>query len=258
ENSNDFEPTIGGNVDSKMYDLLTLRETKLKEIEDNNCYVQMNANDLCDKIRKELRAINEDISRQVSFRASESRYCGMKDDDEFISTCQEALDWNYHYGDRDCKSCNDIIQKLLTISSSMSNESLSADLLTLTSVLEKYNELVLARVKAMRESYANDIPMAFNRDRIRLVESLSNAELQREYAKEEYKIEKSLLFGKPLTKENLVEHYYSIMDSLLGSINETEEMIDNYSSTIEELEKEITSYTSVVNGAYQLNLSSPK
>jgi predicted nucleic acid-binding Zn ribbon protein/preprotein translocase subunit SecD len=258
QNANDYETVdykVNGSTDLTTLELYERREATLKEIEEKDCFREFNINSECDNLRETFIDNNREIWLKIENKSSEYRFCGNDKFEHFVPTCEAALDWKYLYNKEECTECNNRIQDLLTLSSSIQNPELAEALLNLAVALEEYNEANLERLEANREILEWRVAEASNKNSLRIVESLSPSELVKEYQKEEYEFEKALLGNMPITKTNLTNHYNSNISSISDQMDVSFEKRSAYTDIIDELTKNITSYISIVNGAFSLNLS---
>jgi predicted nucleic acid-binding Zn ribbon protein len=259
ENANDYEAVdykVDGSTNLTTLELYNQGSTIWNEMEDKNCFREFNINSDCDQLRNKILNIDYELSMKIFNKQQEYRFCGSDKFEHFVPTCKAALNWEYRYSETQCQSCNDRIQELLTLSSSSKNPDLVEALLNLAIALEQYNEASLGFVKANREIEQWKVAEASNQNNLWIVNSLSPTELKKEY-EERDEIEKVFLQNVPITKTSLTNHYNENLSRIYPQLEASFDKRSAYSEALDELTKSITSYISVLNGAFSLNLSKP-
>lgn len=260
DNANDYE-TIGYKLDGST-NLTTLElydqgKSTWNKLEEKSCFKEFNVNPDCDKLREELVKIYDDIWIKIDNKEGEWRFCGSEPKwDHVIPTCEAALEWEYTYSYSQCETCGDRIQELLTIASSISDPGLAESLIELTAYLKQYNELTLQRLTAQRDFQDAHRFESRYRHYLYLLENMTESEAKAEFSKEEYSLTLSLngLKGNSITKKNLTELFEK---HAWGSnrVSETGGILSEYSESREIIIDEMTSFVSIINGSYSLNLS---
>ncbi|MBP8689232.1 zinc ribbon domain-containing protein [Patescibacteria group bacterium] len=259
ENANDYEAIgykVNGSTNLTTQELYNQMETTWKELEKKSCFKKFNIDTDCDKLREELLHANHEIWLKIDNKQTEYRFCGSDNYEYFIPTCEAALEWKYTHQYKECETCNNRIQELLTIASSITDPRLRESLIKLTAYLKEYNELTLQRLTAQRDFNDAHRTESQYRHYLYLLENMTESQAKAEFSKEEYSLTLSLngLKGSSITKKNLTKLFE---EYAWGSnrISEIGDILLAYSESREIVIDEMTSLVSIINGSYSLSLS---